>query len=169
MGKKFRSEKEKKRKDKKTESKSDFKAFLKKRAPIYLGLMGLFILFVVPEFTKSNLESSFPENLTQEENQALQILMSYDGDNDKGLTLLDALSNQIEEEYPNEKIYDNKDTKIDFFVSELDIENSYQIELIFESYKGKSEYVWNVFLDTEEIQAINSEANAITQIVDYYD
>ena len=30
--------------------KNDFKAFLRKRAPIYLGIIGLFILFVVPDF-----------------------------------------------------------------------------------------------------------------------
>ena len=41
--------------------KSDFKAFLKKRAPIYLGIIALFVVFVIPEFTKGDLESSLPE------------------------------------------------------------------------------------------------------------
>ena len=64
---KDRKEKEEKPK------KNDFKAFLRKRAPIYLGLMGLFMLFVVPDLMKSDLESTFPE-LTSEEQQVIGYL-----------------------------------------------------------------------------------------------
>ena len=98
---KDRKEKEEKPK------KNDFKAFLRKRAPIYLGIMGLFMLFVVPDLMKGDLESSFPE-LTSEEQQVMDILMKYDGPNDSGLTVIDAISMKISEEYPDEKIYDNK-------------------------------------------------------------
>jgi hypothetical protein len=82
--------------------KSEFKAFLKKRAPIYLGIVGLFVLFVVPEFTKGSLESSFPE-LTVNEQKVIGILMGYDGPNDSGLTVMDAITNKISDEYPDEK------------------------------------------------------------------
>ena len=34
--------------------KNDFKAFLRKRAPIYLGLIAMFVVFVIPEFTKGD-------------------------------------------------------------------------------------------------------------------
>ena len=57
--------KDKKEKEEKPK-KNDFKAFLRKRAPIYLGLIGLFIIFIVPDLTKGDLESSLPE-LTSEE------------------------------------------------------------------------------------------------------
>ena len=60
--------KDKKKKSEDKTKKSDFKAFLRKRAPIYLGLIALFVVFVIPEFTKGDLESSMPE-LTAEKQQ----------------------------------------------------------------------------------------------------
>ena len=48
----------------KNESKS-FTAFLKKRAPIYLGLLGLFFLFAYPALIEKNLESHIPTDLTE--------------------------------------------------------------------------------------------------------
>ena len=94
--------------------------------------------------------------------------MSYNGDNNEGLTTLEALENKIEEEYPNEKIYDNKKTKIDWIISD-NSENSYEIKLIFESYNGSMEYIWQVFSNTEQVQSGNSNAKNIIEIVDYYD
>ena len=45
--------KDKKKKEiEKKPKKSDFKTFLKKRAPVYLGIIALFVVFVIPEFTK---------------------------------------------------------------------------------------------------------------------
>ena len=106
------------RKDKEEKpKKSDFKAFLRKRAPIYLGIMGLFILFVVPDLMKGDLESSFPE-LSSEEQQVIDVLMGYNGPNESGLTVMDAISMKISEEYPDEKIYDNKKTNVELIVSD---------------------------------------------------
>ena len=59
--------------------------------------------------TKGTLEKSFPE-LSAEEQQVVDILMKYDGPNNDGLTVLEALENKIDEEYPNEKIFDHKKT-----------------------------------------------------------
>ena len=151
--------------------KSEFKAFLKKRAPIYLGIIGILVVFVIPELTKSDLQSSFPDNLTDEQKQIVKILMSYNGPNEKGLTVMNAITEQIAKEYPNEKIYDNKKTKVDLVVSIADesTENIYKVILTFESYKGKTEYVWNVNQDTKEIEAKNSNAKHVIDIVNYYD
>jgi len=52
--------KESKKKEDKPK-KNDFKAFLKKRAPIYLALIAMLVVFVIPEYTKGTLEKSFPE------------------------------------------------------------------------------------------------------------
>jgi len=150
------------------QKKSDFKAFLKKRAPIYLGIIALLLVFVVPELTKHNLQSSFPNNLNDSEKKALDILMSYKGPNNKGLSVVDAISNKIAEEYPNEKIYDNKKTKIDFIVSNVQL-NDFQISLNFTSYKGEMNYSWNVDTETLKIKANNSESKHIIDLVDYYD
>jgi hypothetical protein len=151
--------------------KSDFKAFLKNRAPIYLGIIAIFVIFVVPELTKGDLQSSFPDNLTDKQKQIVEILMSYNGPNEKGLTVMNSITEQIATDYPNEKIYDNKKTKVDLIVSRADesTENIYKVILTFESYKGKTEYVWNVNQDTKEIEAKNSNAKHVIDIVNYYD
>ena len=148
--------------------KSDFKAFLKKRAPIYLGIIALLIIFVVPELTKHNLQNSFPDKLNDNEKKAFDILMSYKGPNEKGLSVIDAISNKIDEEYPNEKIYDNKKTKINFLVSNIK-SNEFQISLNFISYKGEMNYSWNIDVETSEIKANNPESKYIIDLVDYYD
>ncbi len=158
---KDRKEKEKKPK------KSDFKAFLRKRAPIYLGIMGLFILFVVPDLMKGDLESSFPE-LTSEEQQVIDILMKYDGPNDSGLTVMNAISMKIDEEYPDEKIYDNKKTKVELIVSNINSEE-YQVVLNFKSHKGEMNYDWNVDVSSEKITSNNQESKYIINLVDFYD
>ena len=68
-------DKDNKKTNKEKPKKSDFKAFLKKRAPIYLGLIGLFVIFVIPELTKNDLQNSFPDNLTENQKQTVEILM----------------------------------------------------------------------------------------------
>ncbi|MEK0367348.1 MAG: hypothetical protein QQN45_05390, partial [Nitrosopumilus sp.] len=150
---KDRKEKEKKPK------KSDFKAFLRKRAPIYLGIMGLFILFVVPDLMKGDLESSFPE-LTSEEQQVIDILMKYDGPNDSGLTVMDAISMKIDEKYPDEKIYDNKKTNVELIVLSVGSEE-YQVVLNFESHKGEMSYDWNVDMTSGKITSNNQGSKYI--------
>ncbi len=150
--------------------KSDFVVFLKKRAPIYLGIIAIFVIFVIPELTKSDLQSSLPDNLTDDQKQIVEILMSYNGPNKKGLTVMNAITDQIAEEYPNEKIYDNKKTKVELLISnDNEYENIYKVILTFESYKGIKEYVWHVNPDTNKIEAENVNAKHIKDIVDYYD
>ena len=85
--------KDNKKKEEKSK-KSDFKAFLKKRAPIYLGIIAILVIFVIPELTKNDLQSSFPDNLTDEQKQIVEILMSYNGPNEKGLTIMNAITEQ---------------------------------------------------------------------------
>jgi len=158
---KDRKEKEEKPK------KNDFKAFLKKRAPIYLGIMGLFMLFVVPDLMKGDLESSFPE-LSSEEQQVIDILMGYNGPNESGLTVMDAISMKISEEYPDEKIYDNKKTNVSLTVSSIDSEE-YQVVLNFESHKEDFHYDWNVDMTSGKITSNNQESKYIIDLVDFYD
>jgi len=151
--------------------KSDFWIFLKKRAPIYLGILAIFVIFIIPELTKGDLQSSFPDDLTADQKQIMEILMSYNGSNEKGLTVMNAIVEQIAEKYPDEKIYANKNTKVDIIFSNKDqsTKNTYKVIFMFESYKGKMEYVWNVNTDTKQIEAKNSDAKHILDIVNYYD
>ena len=158
--------KDKKKKEEKPK-KSDFKAFLKKRAPIYLGIMGLFMLFVVPDLMKGDLESTFPE-LSSEEQQVVDVLMGYNGPNESGLTVIDAISKKISEEYSDEKIYDNKKTVVDLTVSSVGSEE-YQVVLNFESHKEDFHYDWNVVMSSGEIISNNQESKYIIDLVDFYD
>ena len=147
--------------------KNDLKSFLKKRAPVYLGIIALFVVFVIPELTKNSLESSLPE-LSAENQQVADILMQYAGPNEAGLTVMEAISNKIAEEYPDERIYDNKKTSIDFTVTNVDAQN-YQVVLNFESHKGEMNFDWDVDANTGDITSNNPESKHIIDLVDYYD
>ena len=159
--------KDKKKKEGDKPKKNDFKSFLRKRAPIYLALIAMLVVFVIPEMTKGTLEKSLPE-LSVENQQAVDILMNYDGPNNDGLTVLEALENKISEEYPDEKIYDNKKTTIDLTVTNVNPEE-YQVVFNFKSHKGEMNYDWNVNVSSEEIISNNSESKYIIDLVNYYD
>ena len=94
--------------------------------------------------------------------------MGYDGPNASGLTVMDAISMKISEEYPDEKIYDNKKTKVELIISNIDSEE-YQVILNFESHKGKMNYDWNVDMGSEKITSNNQESKYIIDLVDFYD
>ena len=156
-----------KKKDEKPK-KNDFKSFLKRRAPIYLALITIFVIFVIPELTKGDLESSFPE-LTSEQKQVVDILMSYNGPNELGLTVMDAITNKINEEYHDEKIFNNKKTTVELTVSKLNDEE-YNIILNFKSYKeGELNYDWNVNKISGKITSNNQDSKHIIDVVDFYD
>jgi len=147
--------------------KNDFKSFLRKRAPIYLALIAMLVVFVIPEMTKGTLEKSFPE-FSDEEQQVVDILMKYDGPNNDGLTVLEALENKISEEYPNEKIFDHKKTIVDLTITNVDSEE-YKVNFNFKSHKGEMNYDWNVNIESEKITSNNSEGKYIIELVNYYD
>ncbi|MCH7877637.1 MAG: hypothetical protein IIA20_05370, partial [Thaumarchaeota archaeon] len=130
-------------------------------------IIGLFILFVVPDLMKGDLESSFPE-LSSEEQQVVDILMGYNGPNESGLTVMDAIEMKIDEEYSDKRIYDNKKTKVELTVSSIGSEE-YQVVLNFESHKGEMNYNWNVDISSGKITSNNQESKYIIDLVDFYD
>ena len=158
---------DKKKKNEEKAKTSGFKAFLKKRAPLYLAIIAVFGAFLVLELTKGDLESSLPE-LSAEDQQVVDVLMKYNGPNEKGLTVMEAISNKISEEYPNERIYDNKKTGIDLSVSNINSQE-YQVIFNFESHKGQINYDWNVDTNSGKITANNPESKNIINLVDFYD
>ena len=157
--------KDKKREEKKPK-KSDFKAFLKKRAPIYLAVIAMVGIYVIMPLQEKNFEKSLPE-LSIEEEEILEILMTYDGKNG-GYTVKDAIKDQISEEYPDEKIFDNKKTSVELTVSNINLEE-YQIIFNFKSHKGEINYDWNVNSSSGEISSNNSESKYLINKVNFYD
>jgi hypothetical protein len=159
--------KESKKKEEKPKE-SQFKKFLIKRAPIYLATIAIVIIFIVPELTKGDLQSSFPETLTDEEKLVVETLMAYNGPNDEGHSLMNEISNKISEEYPNEKIYENKKTKVNVVVSNLEDKN-YQVIFDFESHKKGFHYNWNLDMQTGDVKGMDKESKNIIARVDFYD
>lgn len=162
--------KEKKPTDENKENKTSGKAFLRKRAPIYLVMITVLVIFVVPEFTKGTLEDYFPTGLTENEKEAFDIFLNYRGPNNSGLNSIDVLTEKIKEDYPNEKIFDKQDTNVKFTVEALDgssINEEYKIQLNFETETEKTLYEWQVNIQTGEIQAMNPSGKNIIEIVDY--
>ncbi len=158
---------DKKNRDNDKPKENSFRSFLKKRAPLYLAVVAIVVVFVIPELTKGTLENSLPE-LPAAEQEIVNILMEYDGPNKVGLTVMDAISIKIDEEYLNEKIYDNKRTQIELVVTDVSAEE-YQIVLNFKSHKGEMNYDWNVNTNSEEIISNNQESKHIINLVDFYD
>jgi len=158
---------ESKKKEEKSKE-SPFKKFLKKRAPVYLAVIAIVIIFIVPELTKGDLQSNLPENLSDEEKKVVDTLMSYKGPNNEGLSMMDAISNEISDYYPNEKIYDNKNTKVDVSVTNLG-EEKYEVIFDFESYKEDLHYNWNVNLKDGNIDGNDEDSKYIINLVDFYD
>ena len=155
------------RKKKEAPRRSDFRSFLKKRAPIYLGLAALFAVFVIPELTKGDLEGSLPV-LPVRDQEVVDMLMGYSGPDGSGYTVMEALSDRISEEYPGERIYDDRDTSIDLRVSPGD-SGSYRVTLDFESHKGVLGYDWDVDPESGEITPNNAESRHVIDLVDFYD
>ena len=147
--------------------KSDFKAFLRKRAPFYLAAIALIVISAYGVLSEKNLENSIPE-LGSEDQQIVDILMKYNGPNETGLTVLKAIENKIKEEYPDEKIFDDKKTKIGLDILKID-SDEYRVVLNFQSYKGEVNYDWNVNTSSKKITSNNPESKHIIDLVDFYD
>ena len=147
---------------------SPFKKFLKKRAPVYLAVIAILIIFVIPQITKSDLQDKFPQDLSEENQLVLDSLMSYSGPDKKGYTLINAISDQISEEYPNENIYDNKKTKVDVSILKLKDQN-YQVLFNFDSYKGNIQYDWSINTQTGIVKGNDESSQNIKNVVDFYD
>ena len=169
MGKHSKSNDDKKKPEENKPDQNKFSGFIKKRAPIYAVLIAVFIIFLIPELTQRDLESVTSSELTGNDNLAVDLVKSYDGPNDKGLKLFDALSDQIKDDYPNEKIFEHKDTKAEFFVIEKSEQQVYEVHFTFFSHKENREYIWNVNIATDEVIPENPDAKKITNIVNYYD
>lgn len=156
-------------KGKKENKEKSAKSFLKKRAPIYLAIITMLVVFVIPELTAGSLQDHIPKDLSDGEKEALDAFLAYRGPNNSGLNAIDVLGEKISDDYPDEKIFDDKDTIVEFSISELDDANNdeYKIRLDFQTKKEDTIYEWSVNISTGEITDTNPEAKKIIEIVDY--
>jgi hypothetical protein len=160
VGKKNKKEEEKPKKN-------NLKAFLKKRAPLYLAGIALIVISANGVLTEKHLDN-FLIDFSEEEQIVIDILMQYNGPNESGLNVKDAIENKINEEYPEKKIFDDRNTRVELDITKNNFEE-YQIVLNFKGDRGEIVYDWNVNIDSKEIKSNNPESKYIINIVDFYD
>ena len=154
-----------KRKKEEKAKKSNFKVFLKKRAPFYLAAIALVVISVQGILSEKNFENSLPD-LSDEEQKVIDILMNYNGGDESKLTVMEVIKNKINEEYPDEKIFEHKKTAVELLVTDVNSEE-YQVILNFKSYKGEMNFDWNVNVSLEKITSNNLKSKHIIDVVTY--
>ena len=154
---------------KKPQNPKSFGAFLKKRAPIYLGLIGLFLLFAYPALTEKDLNSILDDSFEGNEKIAIDMIRFYSGPNDSGITILEVIEERINEKYEGQKIFDNEKTRAEFIVEKED-NKLYEVVFIFNAEDDQSiRYEWHANIETGEISPRDNTTKTIQQIVDYSD
>ncbi len=147
--------------------KNSFSNFLKKRAPIYLGLTGLFVIFAVPGLTSTSLESLFPE-LTEDEKQILDTIMEYNGPDGDGFTILQAIDEDIKEEFEDDRIYSDRLAQVAIDIT-TDHDTKHIMAFTFAADQKEVQYVWGVDVQTGQIEGQNDNAKNMVNLVDFYD
>ena len=161
---------------KKPQDPKSFGAFLKKRAPIYLGLLGLFFIFAYPALTENNLNSILDDSFQGNERIAVDMVKFYSGSNDTGITIFEVIEEKINQKYEGVKIFDDENTNATFFVESippfLEAKNDFTHQVIFTfNTEGNQPIIYNWFVNIEngEISPIDDDTKNIQQTVDYSD
>ena len=161
---------------KKPQDPKSFGAFLKKRAPIYLGLIGLFLLFVYPALTEKDLNSIIDDSFEGNERIAVDMVKFYSGPDDSGITILEVIEEKINEKHEGQKIFDDEKTNARFIVANipdfLAAAANFTHSVMFEfSSENNSliNYGWFVNIETGEISPMDNLSKNIQQTVDYSD
>ena len=157
--------------EKKSEDPKSFSGFLKKRAPIYLGIIGLFMIFAYPALTEKNLESLLADDSFEgNERIAVEMVKFYKGTNDTGMTILQVIEERINDKYPDQKIFDDVYTWAEFTAEEVHSDRVYKVGFLFSVDNKKSmQYEWHVNIENENIDPRDTPSRIILQIVDSYD
>ena len=154
---------------KKPQDSKSFGAFLKKRAPIYLGLIGLFLLFVYPALTEKDLNSILDDSFEGNERIAVDMVRFYSGPNDSGITILEVIEERINEKYEGQKIFNDEETWATFIV-EKENKKLYEVVFVFNAENNQPiRYEWHPNIETGEIHPRDTTTKIIQQIVDYSD
>ena len=156
---------------KKSDSPKSFSSFLKKRAPIYLGIIGLFMIFALPALTEKNLESLLADDSFEgNERIAVEMVKFYKGTNDTGMTILQVIEEKINDKYSDQKIFDDPSTWAEFTAEEIHSDRVYKVGFLFSvDNKQSMKYEWHVNIENENIDPRDTPSRIILQIVDSYD
>ena len=154
---------------KKPQNPKSFGAFLKKRAPIYLGLIGLFLIFAYPALTEKDLNSILDDSFEGDERITVDMVRFYSGPNNSGITILEVIEERINEKYEGQKIFDDEKTWAEFIV-EQENKTLYEVVFVFNAENDQSiRYQWHANIETGEISPRDTTTKTIQQVVDYSD
>lgn len=132
--------------------------FLRKRAPVYAALIGVFLVFALPGALEDDLDDLIPE-LEGRDGDALDAVMRYSGPDGGGLSMLEALDSKLTDRF-GEDVYG--DASVDADVSgEI-------VSLVFEADSERIEYRWQL-LEDGTVGADNDEGKLILDTVLFYD
>ena len=155
---------------KKPQEPKSFVAFLKKRAPIYLGLLGLFFIFAYPAITEKNLDSLLDDSFEGDEQIALDMVKFYTGPNDTGISMIEVIEEKINEKFDGIKIFDDKNTSAEFIVEpipsflEANDEFTHQVVFTFNTESNQPMvYSWFVNVQNGEISPNDVDSKNIQQ------
>ena len=161
---------------KKPQEPKSFAAFLKKRAPIYLGLLGLFFIFAYPAITEKNLDSLLDDSFEGDERLAVDMVKFYTGPNDTGISMIEVIEEKINEKFEGIKIFDDEGTSADFVVEPippfLEAHNEFTHQVVFTFNTESNQpmiYSWFVNVQNGELSPIDTDSKNIQQTVDYFD
>ena len=157
--------KDKKKDEVEKPKKQGLQAFLKKRAPFYLAAVALIVISAQSVLSEKNFENSLPE-LSGEEQMVADTLLNYNAGVESKLTVKEVIKNQIDEEYPDEKIYGHKKTVLDLSVTNVN-SDEYNVILNFKSYKGEMNFDWNVNVESQEIISNNPDSKHVIDVVTF--
>jgi len=152
---------------------SSFGKFLKKRAPIYLGILALFLVFVIPELTKAGLDDILPGLEDADEQRALDALMAYSGPDRTGFTMKEAISDKIAEEF-GDSIYGHKNTTASVSVTapqslQAEAGGAYEVMLEVDTHKGSLSYKWIVDPGSGAVDSDDPPSEYLVDYVNFYD
>ena len=156
---------------KKSDNPKSFSSFLKKRAPIYLGIIGLFMIFAYPALTEKNLESLLADDSFEgNERLALEMVKYYKGSDGGGISVLEVIEEKINDKHEGQKIFDHEKTWADFTVEEVHSDSVYKVGFVFNAENNEPlQYEWHVNIETGGIDPRDTPSKIIIQRVDYYD
>ena len=111
-----------------------------------------------------------------DEKIAFDMVMNYAGENGTGLKIKEVLEEKINDKYPDQKIFDHEDTRVNISVEKYEPKNNtlfnYQVEFLFYP-KGNSDfdlnYGWKVNIDDGTISGLDNRSTNIIQKVEYAD
>lgn len=134
------------------------KGFLRKRAPVYAALIGVFLVFALPGILEDDLEDLVPE-LDGQDGRALEAVLSYSGPDGEGLSVLEALDGKLTDRFGDD-VYEDAEVSAEV--------SGESVVLVFDSGSESIEYRWMVDSDGA-VAADNRDAKSVLDTVMFYD